>query len=291
MPTSCYYPSFCCCCCCLGQVEYLTESRAKFVLTAWLSVLDVPFPLPLSTTVCHWVRSIILICCSCMFYEVSVLSILSPNEFIRPNLKWQPIVAIFGGGNPRLSSSLCCILACNSLWIHMTLLKNEEPTQNAIYRKLQSKGHSATGSRDTKREKERDTTWMSNVRREVETLRCLLMAQYVVGMKSNKCQEKSQKAYREKRERDWKGSAISRVKWSNYENVLNIMLVFHFASLICPSQQLLQLVLANSQLVEALLNCFNLFHADYIASCYKAYGPTQLGTRCIRNNPHIVGRE
>lgn len=69
------------------------------------------------------------------------------------------------------------------------------------------------------------------------------------------------------------------------------MLVFHFASLICPSQQLLQLVLANSQLVKALLNCFNLFHADYIASCYKAYGPTQLGTRCIRNNPHIVGRE
>lgn len=69
------------------------------------------------------------------------------------------------------------------------------------------------------------------------------------------------------------------------------MLVFYFASLICPSQQLLQLVLANSQLVKALLNCFNLFHADYIASCYKAYGPTQLGTRCIRNNPHIVGRE
>lgn len=151
MPTSCYYPSRCFCC--LGQVEYLTESRAKFVLTAWLSVLDVPFPLPLSTTVCHWVRSIILICCACMFYEVSVLSILSPNEFIRPNLKWQPIVAIFGGGNPRLFSSLYCILACNSLWIHMTLLKNEEPTQNAIYRKLQSKGHSAT-ERHKARERE-----------------------------------------------------------------------------------------------------------------------------------------
>lgn len=63
----------------------------------------------------------------------------------------------------------------------------------------------------------------------------------------------------------YKGLSISSMRHrviklcKHIANIVNISFFTLLASITCPTQ------LANSQLVKALLNSFNLFHADYIA--------------------------
>lgn len=204
MPTSCYYPS--CCCCCPAQVKYLTESRAQFILTAWLSVLDVPFPLSpstyfycLSLSTFHYLDLLLL-------HVLWVLSAISYRQMNLSGLIWNDNQLLLFLATLDFLLPAGFSITCNSLWYAYDAVV-VEPTQNTIYNcNCRAK---VTVQRGVETQRERKIYMNEKLWGKLCAV-CTTCRQAEVKQMSKKLQ----KAYREKREReiDWKGFAISYIQ-------------------------------------------------------------------------------